>query len=209
MFPLNGSVTRHTRFPPPDSAGFGSPASPVLSRRSDARSPSHSALFRSPSGTTDCCNSRGSGELLLAGSSSVLMPVPQSSAFDSHSWRRRDLPGSSATPLANMLCSSTPADRMHQASKTYPMLPSAQLTASAPRSVTFRGSITRPARSLSTLHGSDYSDSNTAQDSLPTGGQPYWGRTLTCWVASGGFHSVSSTHIAFPSSKLFLAHQPP
>ena len=63
---------------------------------------------------------------------------------------------------------------------THPMLPSARLTASAPRSVTFRGSITQPVRSLSTLHGSDCSDSNTAQDSLPTGGQPWWGRTLTC-----------------------------
>lgn len=35
----------------------------------------------------------------VAGSSSVLTPVPQSSAFDSLSWRRGDLPGSSATPV--------------------------------------------------------------------------------------------------------------
>jgi len=31
------------------------------------------------------------------------------------SWKRQDLPGSSATPLPNMLCSSTPADRVRQA----------------------------------------------------------------------------------------------
>ena len=92
MFPLNGSVTRRSRFPPPDPAGFGSPASSVLSRRSDARRPSRSAPFRSPSGTSDCCNSRGGGELPFAGSSSVPMPVPQSSAFDSHSWRRAGSP---------------------------------------------------------------------------------------------------------------------
>ena len=34
--------------------------------------PSRPASFRSPGGTTDCCSSRGSGELLLAGSSSEL-----------------------------------------------------------------------------------------------------------------------------------------
>jgi len=32
--------------------------------------------------------------------------------------------------------------------------------------------------------------SNTTQDSLPAGGQPWRDRILTCWVASGGFHSV-------------------
>ena len=90
----------------------------------------------------------------------------------SHSWRPAGSPRFLGNPFANMPCSSTPADRLRQAGKTYPILPSARLTASAPRSVTFRGSITQPVRSLSTLHGSDCSDSNTAQDSLPTGGQP-------------------------------------
>ena len=143
----------------------------------------------------------------MAGSSSVLMPVPQSSAFDSHSWRRAGSPRFLGNPSREHALLFDPGGPDASGHKTHPMLPSAQLTASAPRSVTFRGSITRPARSLSTLHGSDYSDSNTAQDSLPTGGQPCWGRTLTCWVASEGFHSVSSTHIVSPSSKLFLAHQ--
>ena len=50
--------------------------------------------------------------------------------------------------------------------------------------------------------------SDTTQDSLPTGGQPYWDRTLTCWVASGGFHSVSNSH-RFPLLEAVLAHQPP
>ncbi len=87
----------------------------------------------------------------------------------SHSWRRAGSPRFLGNPFANMLCSSTPADRTRQAHKTHPMLPSVRLTTSAPRSVTFRGSISQPVRSLSTLHGSDYSD-HTAQDSLPADG---------------------------------------
>ena len=82
------------------------------------------------------------------------------------------------------------------------MLPSVRLTTSAPHSVTFRGSITQPVRSLSTLRSSDYSESNTTQDSLPAGGQPWRGRTLTCWVASGGFHSA--LHLtSFPPPRSF------
>jgi hypothetical protein len=169
MFPLNGSVTRHTRFPPPDPAGFGSPASSVLSRRSDARYPSRplpfvrrpvprTAVRREAAGSC-CCR-------LLVGTA----PVPQSSAFGSHSWRSAGSPRFLGNPFANMPCSSTPTDRIRQAFTAYPILPSAQLTASAPLSVTFRGSITQPVRSLSTLHGLDHS--NSAQDSLPTGGQP-------------------------------------
>jgi hypothetical protein len=47
--------------------------------------------------------------------------------------------------------------------------------------------------------------SNTAQDSLPNGGHSCWDRTLTCWVASGGFHSVlqltsSPPHRSFPGA---------
>src|SRR5215210_5772800 len=44
--------------------------------------PSRPAPFRSPGGTTDCCSSRGGGELLFAGSSSELRwclnPLPSS-----------------------------------------------------------------------------------------------------------------------------------
>ena len=71
-------------------------------------------------------------------------------------------------PFANMPCSSTPADRMHQAAgdaRRY-CLP-LQLTASAPRSVTFRGSITQPVRSLSTLRSSDCSDRTPRKTRFP------------------------------------------
>ncbi len=199
-------MTRRARFPPPDPAGFGSPASSVLSRRSDSHRPFRLLAFvrsavprtaaRHEAAGSCCCR-------LLFGTA----PVPQSSAFGSHSWRHAGSPRFLGNPFAHMPCSSTPADPCIRPIAMHGMLPSAQLTASAPLSVTFRGSMTRPAHSLSTLHGSDYS--NTAQDSLPAGGQPWRDRTLTCRVASGGFHSVSSTHIVFPSSRLFLAHQPP
>jgi hypothetical protein len=113
-------------------------------------------------------------------------PVPQSSSFARAHGDEAGSPRFLGSPFANMLCSSTPADRMRPATATHPILPSVQLTTSAPRSVTFRGSITQPARSLSTLRGSDCSD-HTTQDSLPAGGQPWRGRTSTCWAAFEGF----------------------
>ena len=103
-------------------------------------------------------------------------PVPQSSSFARARGDKAGSPRFLGTPFANMLCSSTPADPMHPATTTHSVLPSVRLTTSAPRSVTFRGSITQPVRSLSTLRGSDYSD-HTTQDSLPAGGQPWRGRT--------------------------------
>ena len=45
----------------------------------------------------------------------------------------------------------------------------------------FRGSITRPARSLCTLRSRGHP--RTTQHSVPAGGQPWPVRTLTCWVA--------------------------
>jgi hypothetical protein len=55
------------------------------------------------------------------------------------------------------------------------ILPAASGTASAPTNSEFRGSITRPASSLSTLRSDGYP--STTQDSLPGGGQPYPGGT--------------------------------
>ena len=197
------------RFPPLAPAGNSSPASQVLPERSDfppsvpprslsfARAVPRTAARREAAGSC-CCR-------LLVGTA----PVPQSSAFDSLSWRRRDLPGSSATPLR-----ACPALRPRRTG-------CAKATNDAPdvafRSVDGVGStishisrLNHTACSLA-VYASRLGllRSNTAQDSLPTGGQPCWGRTFTCWVASGGFHSASSTHIVSPSSKLFLAHQPP
>jgi hypothetical protein len=194
-------------FPSLVPAGDGSPASQVLSERSDfpPSVPPHSLSFAGRyRGLLLVARQRG---VAVAGSSSVQMPVPQSSAFDSHSWRLRDLPGSSAI-LANMPCSSTPADLVHQAIAMHQMLPSTRLTASAPHSVTFRGSMTQPARSLSTLRGSDYSDGHHA-------------RLASHWRANLGGAGLSPAGLLkevstlcfnshrFPLLVAFLAHQPP
>ena len=51
-----------------------------------------------------------------------------------------------------------------------------------PARIYFRGSITRPARSLCTLRSRGHP--RTTQHSVPAGGQPWPVRSLTCWVAS-------------------------
>ena len=82
-------------------------------------------------------------------------------------WRRRD-PGACAT-LAYMSRSSTPADPRPQATSGPAMWSSAGLTASTPQR-SFRGSITRPARSLCTLRSRGRP--RTTQHSIPARGQP-------------------------------------
>src|SRR6185436_9633895 len=167
MFPFNSSVTRRLASLHRIARGSLLRLPQYYQGAPTSHRPFRLALFRSPGGTTDCRSSSGSGELLLAGSSSELHAGASILCLDSHSWRRRDLPGSSATPLANMLCSPTPADRMHQALAMHAMLPSVRLTTSAPHSVTFRGSITRPVRSLSTLRSSDCSDRTPRKTRFP------------------------------------------
>lgn len=61
------------------------------------------------------------------------------------------------------------------------MLPSAIYKASASTLRTFRGSITRPIHSLSTLRSAGYP--NTTQDSLPVDGWPLPGGVSTRWVS--------------------------
>jgi len=168
MFPFNSSVTRRLASLHRIARGSLLRLPQYYQGAPTSHRPFRLALFRSPGGTTDCRSSSGSGELLLTGSSSELHAGASILCLDSHSWRRRDLPGSSATPLANMLCSPTPADRMHQAScDARDILPSVRLTTSAPHSVTFRGSITQPVRSLSTLRGSDCSDRTPRKTRFP------------------------------------------
>ena len=172
VFPLNDSVIRHS------ASLHWLPRATVRQLHRYYQSaptshrPSRPAPFRSLASTTHCCSSRGSGELPLAGSSSVLTPVPQSSAFDSLSWRRRDLPGSSATPLRT--CSALRPRRTG----------CVKATNDAPdvafRSVDGVGStishisrLNHTACSLA-VYASRLGSlrSNTTQDSLPTGGHP-------------------------------------
>jgi hypothetical protein len=78
--------------------------------------------------------------------------------------RTQDLPGSWATPMC-----TCPALRPRRASapglRGASVLPSALKTASAPQTVSFRGSITRPVHSLCTLRRPGYP--GTTQHSVP------------------------------------------
>ena len=92
----------------------------------------------------------------------------------------RDLPGSWTNPSAHTPRSSTPPDPLLQASTEQPILPSAQETTSAPDAVPSRGSFTRLARPLCTLRSRGRP--RTTQHSVPAGGQPLPGRSLTYQV---------------------------
>jgi hypothetical protein len=146
-----GSVLRFPRY----YHGAPTPAARFASLPSFAKR-YHGLLQVARAAGSCCCR-------LLLGTA----PVPQSSAFDSHSWRHAGSPRFLDIPFAN-----SPALRPRRTSHIRPiamheMLPSARLTASAPRSVTFRGSITQPARSLSTLRGSDCSDRTRRKTRFP------------------------------------------
>ena len=112
-------MTRRARFPPPDPAGFGSPASSVLSRRSDSRRPFRLLAFVRSAVPRTAVRRQAAGSCcyrLLFGTA----PVPQSSPFGSHSWRHAGSPRFLGNPFAHMPCSSTPADRMRQAVRDTP-----------------------------------------------------------------------------------------
>jgi hypothetical protein len=101
--------------------------------------------------------------------------------------------------------SSTPADRSHQAFTMQAMLPSANLTTSAPHQYHSRGSITRPAGPLCTLRSRDHSRST--QHSVPAGGQPLPGQDLHLLGRSEGFrHACPSTWL--PPSPSFAWRKP-
>ena len=197
------------RFPPLAPAGDSSPASQVLSECSDFPSsvPPRSLEFaRRYHALLLVVRQRG---VAVTGSSSELRrclnPLPSTPT-------RRD-GGISRVPrqplCEHALLVDPGGPDTPRRLTTHPMLPSVQLTTSAPRSVTFRGSNTQPVRSLSTLRSSDYSD-HTTQDSLPAGGQPWRGRTRTCWAAFEGFsRQCHFTSLRSSSAKLRLAHRTP
>jgi len=89
--------------------------------------------------------------------------------------RKQDLPSSRQILSIHALLPSDPGGTGAPGVSALAILPSACDTASAPTNSEFRGSITRPASSLSTLRSAGYPD--TTQDSLPGGGQPYPGGT--------------------------------
>ena len=89
--------------------------------------------------------------------------------------RKQDLPSSRQILSMHALLTSDPGGTGAPGHSALAMLPSASDTASAPTKSEFRGSITRPTSSLSTLRSGGYP--NATQDSLPGGGQPYPGGT--------------------------------
>jgi hypothetical protein len=120
------------------------------------------------------------------------------------SGRSRDIPGSCRT-LAGMPRSVTPADPTHFAMSVRSVWPSVQKTTSAPPSVSFRGSITRPTSPLCTLRSRGRP--RTTQHSVPVGGYPLPGQDLHLRVLTEGF-DMSFLHIPSSFSRLALAHFP-
>jgi hypothetical protein len=195
-------------FPPLAPAGDGSPASRVLSERSDfpPSVPPHSLSFAGRyHGLLLVARQRG---VAVTGSSSELRrclnPLP--------STHTRGNGGISQVPrqplYEHALLFDPGGPDVPRPLTTHPMLPSAQLTASAPHSVTFRGSITQPARSLSTLRSSDYSDRTPRKTRFPLAAN-LDGAGLS---PAGLLQEVSTlcfnSH-RFPLLVAFLAHQPP
>lgn len=81
------------------------------------------------------------------------------------------------------------------------MLPRTSSSVPAPPMAAFRGSITRLARSLSTLRRAGHP--TATQDSLPAGGWPLPGGTPTRWVQSERFRDAYFITSPFP--RLILA----
>jgi hypothetical protein len=115
------------------------------------------------------------------------------------SWKRQGLPGSWAT-LCGRAPLFDPGETERSGPFNLPMRPSAVSTASALATSSFRGSMTRPAHSLSTLRSPGYP--STTQDSLPAGG-------LLCRAgfAPAGLLVKFPLYIASSSPKLCLAHR--
>ena len=101
------------------------------------------------------------------------------------------------SPTENVPCSSTPAGPACStaAARRY-CLPQSKRRR-LPR-CNFRGSLTRPAPSLSTLRRSGHPD--TTQDSLPAAGQRYRAGLKTRWAPSQGFSSSHPPHPSFPGA---------
>ena len=164
VFPSGSSMFR-CPLPSTGSAWVRSPASTVATRHSDslmilprdfvsfAATVPPPPVFRSHGGRAPILREPG----LLTGFPNRFLDVESSGP-----------PRFLGDPSVHVPRSSTPARPRSQALAAPPVLPSAVSTASALATCSFRGSITRPAHSLSTLRSPGYP--GTTQDSLPAGG---------------------------------------
>lgn len=175
MCPSNGPMNRHA-LSSTGSARLRSPASPVLWRAptsavSSAGAPfsSHPPYHRVPALRSHC------RQTLRPWAKGFV--YPDSLTDRNHRWKTADLPGSWGA-----LMRACPALRPRRNSgglaiTSVSVLPSVVSKTSAPAKRSFRGSITRPTRSLSTLRSDGYPA--TTQDSLPAAGQALPGGILT------------------------------
>ncbi len=120
--------------------------------------------------------------------------------------RQQDLPSSRQILSMHALLTSDPGGTGTPGRSALAMLPSARGTSSAPTISEFRGSITQPTSSLSTLRDGGYP--SATQDSLPGGGQPYPSGTRP----AGSVRKVSetTTHLmsSLPPSPSFARRTP-
>ena len=156
-------------FPPPGPFGSGSPGSSVLRGAPTSCHPSRGArCLARRYRPYAVCFAPADGQRYLRRAWVLVSRVPDRLIEDGENRISRVPVRSSRC----MPCShQTPEGPERQAFSALAMLPSANDTASAPTNSKFRGSITRPASSLSTLRRDGYP--TTTQDSLPGGGQPY------------------------------------
>lgn len=104
----------------------------------------------------------------------------------------------SACPVA-----PTPADSHASGQFNAPIQPSESAHSVGIHTNDFRGSITRPTDSLSTLRNGSYL--HATQDSLPAGGQPLPGRIPTYRVSNSRFqirlHRIPPSRLGFARRK--------
>ena len=206
MFPLNGSVTRRLaslhRIPRGSVLRLrryyqGAPTPAVL----PASLPFVRQAVPRTAASREAAGSRC--DRLLVGTA----PVPHSSAFGSHSWRHAGSPRFLGNPFAHMPCSSTPADPAHQASKMYGILPSAPVDGVG-SAVSHISRLNHTACALAVYASRPGSLRHRAR--LATHWRPpLVGQDSHLPGCIRRFPLCASSHIVFPSSKLFLAHQPP
>ena len=186
-----------TPFPPPGPRGSGSPFSSVLRRALTPRAPSRRASFPSVGGTTVRPFAMQARQARLTCAASGSGPLPDSSVESTRS------PRFLGSPLVYAPCSQTPARPGRQVMRR-PDVAFRGCDSVGPRGkYCSRGSIARPAHSLSTLHSRGRP--RTMQDSLPVGDQPCPGGVRTRRTPTDGF--LRSGHSRSSISKLCPAHR--
>jgi hypothetical protein len=165
----------------------GSPASSVLQSTPTSCRPSRVTSFPSLCGTAAApWVSFPQTQGAIAAGPGVVNRNPQHRLIDGDD-RTSQVPGG---PTMNVPCSSTPAESLRSAATARRCcLPPLQRRR-PPQSVQFRGSITRPAHSLSTLRR--VSCLTATQDSLPDGWPAFPGGS---WLPAGSQRKVSGYSI--------------